>query len=192
MADVSAETRVSGGTPELTHGTSWSVPRVFVLRPHPQPPLKADHHVVCDVKIGASPPEAQLRAELIEMLDACAPEVSDHYWEKFDPIPWLDPGPLRRLSRAKRDVLISLGIGELAQNLSNPTMARRLERLAGEATLDAARAVRSRVRRKSVPARDFRASIRSPRRSERPRLSRPRSARPVPEPIHFNSASARA
>lgn len=140
------------GTPVPT-GTSYSVPTLFVLEPAPALPYQPDHHVVCERKIGAEPPEAVLKADLIARIENClglsSPlEAGD--WEEFDPIPWLDPGPLRYLTPERRDILISLGIGELARNLSDPKHARRLERFAVDAVYDAAKRARAAMRSKRV------------------------------------------
>ncbi len=134
----------------------WAVPEVFVLRPSPSapPPLHvpADHFVVCSRKRGAGPPEAELKAELAARLDGCIPEgLETLYWEEFNPLKWIDPGPLRFMTPEKRDVLISLGLSELARSLSDPVASRQLERRATEAMFAAARAARNKMRtRKAI------------------------------------------
>ncbi len=156
-----AKDYIFDGTPQT--GTSYSVPHVFVLKPSPEPPpllpSQADHYVVCSRKDGAVGPEAALKADLASRVEACIPASGSRpgYWEEFDPIPWLDPGPLRLLTPEKRDVLISLGIGELARNLSSPRAAHRLERFAADALLEAARAVRGATRNRVVPPPDAKA-----------------------------------
>ena len=144
-------------TPE--GGTKWSVPRLFVLQPQPGFPAQADHHVVCNQKSGAAPPAAQLKADMMALIEACSssPLWRPEYWEEYNPIPWLDPGPLKHMAPERRDLLIALGIGELARNLSNAAAGQRLERLAADATFEAARVLRSAARKKAAPPQDMQA-----------------------------------
>lgn len=143
------------GVPVPT-GTSYSTPTLFVLEPSPQVPQPPDHHVVCERKVGAEPPAAALKADLIARIEKClssSAHPGDGYWEEFNPIPWLDPGPLRLMTPERRDILIALGIAELARNLSDAKHARRLERRAIDAVHDAAKSARSATRAKrSTPS----------------------------------------
>lgn len=140
-------------------GTKWSVPKLFVLQPQPGFPAQADHHVVCNQKSGAAPPEAQLKADIMARIEVCSSSSSwwPGYWEEYNPVPWIDPGPLKHMSPERRDLLIALGIGDLARNLSNPATGHRLERLAADASFAAARALRSAARRKTTPPQDMKA-----------------------------------
>ena len=136
--------------------TSYSVPTVLFLKPSPpaigqqgDPPVR---HVVCNLKNGIETPESVLKADLIARIEGCLPpwEHPDPpgYWEEFDPLPWLDPGPLKTLLPEKRDILLSVAISELARNLSNVKFARQLERIATDASEASVRALQVATNRK--------------------------------------------
>lgn len=145
------------GTPQT--GISWSVPQLFVLQPSPSLPSRADHDVVCDKKVGAPPPEAALKVDLnsrIQGYFSSSGSGSD-YWKEYNPIPWIGPGPLQRLTPRKRDILIDLGLRELSRNLSNPSTGRQLEQLAADAMSEAAQRARKATHAKTIPPSDMEA-----------------------------------
>lgn len=138
--------------------------------------------VICDIKVGASPPADVLRDDIRKRLEKCGAKpdmsfvrprlrewaavatilfgVTSDGWGLAirpggTPVP-IDPwGPLRDLSRAKKEALVALSLTELAKSFHDPKTSRAVEQSGMHALRSAVAAL---AREMEVP-RDFESTM---------------------------------